>query len=247
MHANDSNRVNIHEARSRELTTSAYCDAVFCLTLQTKSKYEKQIIGRRKKREWTSVNSQTIRRIKQNNEVHCLHRQLCICAQYVQFVGIFIRNNAQSYCKHPLKLGESIFLRHLFTFTPDCNFGSLFIFSSFIWKSLSKLNDQIFSENCIFSQWIGWSSSKHDSQITWIVKQLVKCSQMSHMNIFHIKIRQIVWMRDAEIMRVAFNDIKDIQWLFSCYSIEISRINTVEVRVFIAIILQVHDFKDFIA
>lgn len=109
MHANDSNRVNIHEARSRELTTSAYCDAVFCLTLQTKSKYEKQIIGRRKKREWTSVNSQTIRRIKQNNEVHCLHRQLCICAQYVQFVGIFIRNNAQSYCKHPLKLGESIF------------------------------------------------------------------------------------------------------------------------------------------
>lgn len=158
----------------------------------TRKRIREGIIDR--ENEWTSVNLRTIE-IKQNDE-----RIVCVSTL------VFVISNICAICWHfywkfvelmhnrmaNIELGEPFSLIHIHP-----RLFWLVIFSSFIYKSLrNRTKFSFFSRNCILSLNL---LNERDPEITWIVKQLVKCSQMSRMNIFHINFdKQSEWERDSD-------------------------------------------------
>lgn len=126
---------------------------------------------------------------------HCLCVDACVCdfeymcnllAFLLEICGI----NAQSDGKH--WIGWAFFFD---THSPPIVL-TRYIFIVYL-QIITKSNQILFfSRNCILSLNL---LNERDPEITWIVKQFVKCSQMSRMNIFHINFdKQSEWERDSD-------------------------------------------------
>lgn len=164
--------------RTHVSSTSVYCDVVLSSILRTKSKYEKQIIGCRKRESKEKENEQasTSKQSEESNKttelivciVNCVYAfNMCNLLAFLLEIEEIMHNRIANTHWNWVSL---FFFCSTFTFTPDCYVGSLFICIVYL-EIIIEIEYQIFLENCIFSQWIGWSWCKHDSEITWRIEQ----------------------------------------------------------------------------